>query len=224
MYLFQNDYPIEIVQNEIDRFIKRPNKPANQKMYGPEKQKKFIVLPFVQRKCEVFARKLELLVKSNFPQINFNVAYQTPKTIGSYFPFKDNIKKVEDRSLVVYKISCKDCEAKYIGKTMRILRHRIKEHQTQETSACLRHSEELNHTIDYDNIEIIDKADSDLKLRVKELLHILKQKPNLNKQLNSQSDFDIKTILIQAYPQFRNKNNSSYLKMVTSFYRNITNN
>ena len=114
------------------------------------------------------------------------MAYQTPKTIGSYFPFKDNIKKVGDRSLVVYKISCKDCEAKYIGKTMRILRHRIKEHQTQETSACLRHSEELNHTIDYNKIEIIEKADSDLKLRVKELLHILKQKPNLNKQLNSQ--------------------------------------
>ena len=100
----------------------------------------------------------------------FNVAYQTPKTIGS--SFKDNIKKVEDRSLVVYIISCKDCEAKYIGKTMRILRHRIKEHQTQETLACLRHSEELNQTIDYDNIEIIDKADSDLKFRVKELLHI----------------------------------------------------
>ena len=58
--------------------------------------------------------------------------------------------------------------------------------------------------MDYDGIEILDKADTDLKLKIKELLHILKRKPSLNKQLNSQSDFDIKTIIIQAYPRFRN--------------------
>jgi len=61
-----------------------------------------------------------------------------------------------------------------------------------------------DHHMDYDGIEILDKADTDLKLKIKELLHILKRKPSLNKQLNSQSDFDIKTIIIQAYPQFRN--------------------
>jgi predicted GIY-YIG superfamily endonuclease len=207
--LAQNEYPFEIIQKEVDRFIAKQNIPLKEKTFGPEKRKKFIVLPFTQRKCEDFAVKLKHLVNSNFPQVDFNVAFQTPKTIGSYFPFKDNIKNSEDRSLVVYKLSCKDCDAKYIGKTMRILTHRIKEHKKQETSACLRHADELNHTIDYENIEIIDKADNDLKLKIKELLHILKQKPTLNKQLNSQSDFDIKTILIQAYPQFRNTNKSN---------------
>ena len=57
--------------------------------------------------------------------------------------------------------------------------------------------------MDFDNFEVIDQADNDLKLRIKELLHNLKRKPSLNKQLNSQSDFDIKTLIIQAYPQFR---------------------
>ena len=38
------------------------------------------------------------------------------------------------------------------------------------------------------------------KLRMKELLHILKEQPELNKQLNSQSDYEIKTLIIQAYP------------------------
>ncbi|CAF0988165.1 unnamed protein product [Brachionus calyciflorus] len=54
------------------------------------------------------------------------------------------------------------------------------------------------------NIEIIDKADTDMKLRIKELLHILKRKPSLNKQLNSQSNYEIKTLSIQAYPQIEN--------------------
>jgi hypothetical protein len=55
--------------------------------------------------------------------------------------------------------------------------------------------------MDYDNIEVIDQSENDMKLRIKELL--LKEKPTLNKQLNAQSDFDIKTFLIQAYPQFK---------------------
>ena len=59
--------------------------------------------------------------------------------------------------------------------------------------------------MDYDNIEVIDRANTDFKLRMKELLHILKNKPELNKQMNAQSEFDIKTLIIPAYPQHRMK-------------------
>jgi hypothetical protein len=40
---------------------------------------------------------------------------------------------------------------------------------------------------------------------MKELLHILKEQPELNKQLNSQSNYEIKILIIQAYPQHREK-------------------
>ena len=63
----------------------------------------------------------------------------------------------------------------------------------------------VGHKIDYDGIEIIDRADNNMKLQVKELLHILKQKPTLNKQLNAQSNYDIKTIIVKAYQQFRER-------------------
>jgi hypothetical protein len=59
--------------------------------------------------------------------------------------------------------------------------------------------------MDYENIQAIDRASSSFKLRMKELLHILKEQPELNKQLNRQSDYEIKTLLIQAYPQHRKK-------------------
>ena len=59
--------------------------------------------------------------------------------------------------------------------------------------------------MDYDTIQVIDRASSNFKFRMKELLHILKEQPELNEQLNSQSDYEIKTLLIQAYPQHRNK-------------------
>ena len=54
------------------------------------------------------------------------------------------------------------------------------------------------HVMDFDNIQVIDRASSNFKLRMKELLHILKEQPELNKQLNSQSDYEIKTLIIQA--------------------------
>jgi len=46
-----------------------------------------------------------------------------------------------------------------------------------------------------DNIQVIDRASSNFKLRMKE-------QPELNKQLNSQSDYEIKTLIIQAYVSF----------------------
>jgi hypothetical protein len=55
--------------------------------------------------------------------------------------------------------------------------------------------------MNFDNIQIIDRVSSNFKLRMKELLHILKEQPELSKQLNLQSDYEIKTLIIQAYPQ-----------------------
>jgi hypothetical protein len=56
--------------------------------------------------------------------------------------------------------------------------------------------------MDYDNVKILNSAESDFRLKLKELLHIVKRKPALNKQLNSQSNFEIKTLIIAAYPQY----------------------
>jgi hypothetical protein len=39
-----------------------------------------------------------------------------------------------------------------------------------------------------------------VKLKVKELLHILNSKPELNKQFGLQSSYEINTLLIKAYP------------------------
>ncbi len=53
--------------------------------------------------------------------------------------------------------------------------------------------------VEYDQVEVINTGDSILKLRIKELLHILKEKPVLNRQLGTQSKYEVKTILIPTY-------------------------
>jgi len=86
--------------------------------------------------------------------------------------------------MVVYKITCDTCKQTYIGKSKRILIHRIKEHDNEsKDSAIQTHRKEFpTHHIDPYNIEIIDRADSNYKIELKEALHINTQKPELNTQ------------------------------------------
>ena len=61
-------------------------------------------------------------------------SFKAQNEIGKKFPFKDNIKEIQEQSLVVYKIKCQTCNEIYIGKTERILAHRIKEHNSKNKS------------------------------------------------------------------------------------------
>ncbi|CAF1006958.1 unnamed protein product [Brachionus calyciflorus] len=105
-------------------------------------------------------------------------------------------------TIVVYNIKYKNFEANYIDKCKRILSYRISEHKKSSESSCCQHESSTGQTMYYDNIEIIDKADIDMKLRTKEFLHIIKRK-SLNNQLNSQFNYEIKPLIIQAYTQHR---------------------
>ena len=69
----------------------------------------YIVLPFVNRKEEEYAVRLKSLKEENYTQVDFNVAFKAPSTIGNMFPLKDRTKDTSGQSLVVYKINCKTC-------------------------------------------------------------------------------------------------------------------
>ncbi len=194
---------MDVVERTINKFLESKEKPVEAKE-DDIRSKRFLKLPYVGSKCDSFARDLKEHVERYYPQIEFNVAWQAPMKIESFFPFKDRLKDVLDRSCVVYSIHCKTCKKEYIGQTKRILRLRLNEHKTRNESACKKHtSENPEHEMDYDGIKVLDTADTEQKLRVKELLHILDRKPLLNDHLGSQSKYDIKTFIVTKYVQFR---------------------
>lgn len=211
--LQRNDYPEEVIDQTINKFIEKKlkddSRQAEQCAIITRKEekthKRFLVLPYVGKKCEDFAYRLKHFVESYYPQVDFNVAFQAPMSIGKMFPFKDNIRNVEERSMVVYRLKCKACEADYIGKTERLLHYRINEHvRVGSSSACRQHMDENpGHLIDTEMTEILDTADTFIKLSVKELLHIHNRKPKLNVQSGPNSDYEIKTLLVKVYPQFK---------------------
>ena len=93
--------------------------------------------------------------------------------------------------LVVYKLKCDDCGAEYIGKTKRILSERIQSHKSHVDSAVFQTTQPTCHRVDFEGV-VIDGAENDYKtnskqneLKLIELQHIIKEKPELNKQLSS---------------------------------------
>ena len=85
----------------------------------------------------------------------------------------------------VYKISCEDCEATYVGETERLLKARFGEHRrpsstTSEVSRHI-HSDNPNHSITLENTKILSVQHKWFESGVKEDIHIRALNPSLNK-------------------------------------------
>ena len=203
--LAKNEYPTHIIEKEINKFITNRNKqPLNnvvqQQINTTEKPVKYIVLPHVNNKVIDFGKRLKNFVEKNFDEIELKVVFVAPLEIRNLFKFKDKLTDKFKQSCVVYRLNCLEetCKKFYIGKCDRILGHRLKEHcrkstaKTPNKNAPYIHSEITGHEIDYNGILIIDRADFDFKLKIKETLHIRASQPELNTLCTS--EFDIKTL------------------------------
>ena len=85
----------------------------------------------------------------------------------------------------VYKISCEECEATYVGETERSLKARFGEHRrpsstTSEISKHI-HTDSPDHTIMLENTKILEVEHKWFERGVKEAIHIRALKPSLNR-------------------------------------------
>ena len=200
--LEKNEYPRFIIDREVNMTIEKWNSRTENPQEKTEKKKVFITLPYTNSNCDKAAEELKKLVNIYYDDIDLNVAFKAPKTIRDYFPYKDKVTDILEKSLVVYHIKCKDCANDYIGETKRTFKKRLAEHRNPKSESALsKHHQATNHTIDFENAQIIDSAENNKMLKIKELLHILKKQPTLNKQLNSQSSFEFKALLLNVYQQ-----------------------
>ena len=95
------------------------------------------------------------------------------------------------RSRVVYKFNCSQCDAVYVGSTVRTLYTRVSEHlgvsartghpiSNPPHSSIRLHSEQSCPSATPDSFSIIDTDNSSINLRIKESIHIHSIKPSLN--------------------------------------------
>ena len=104
---------------------------------------------------------------------DIRTVFTTTSTLSPQFTRVKDVDPLLSRAGVVYKIPC-SCGKKYIGETKRALGTRLKEHQAAtrrgevEKSAIAEHASAEQHQPLWEEISILEQADRDDVLRIKE--------------------------------------------------------
>ena len=156
---------------------------ANSPTYGRHKY----TLPYVgELATNKFARQIRRLIAKIAPCVELRLVFRAAQKLSCLTRLKSTLN-VLSRSGVVYRISCTQCEAFYVGKTKRRLEQRVQEHSQQGYSSLYKHSSDLCHQIDYSNPAVISVDNNDYRLQIKEALKIkdLKAYNSLNANIRS---------------------------------------
>lgn len=142
-----------------------------------EELKNFLVLPFHE--------KLTNRLRELIPREKFKLAIRNVKPIRKIFTkLKDKIENF-NRSNVIYKIHCNDCEKCYIGQTSTKLKQRISQHKSnirtqKETCALSIHSLEEQHQPNFSDVIILDSEKDSKKRSFLEMLRISQNENCMN--------------------------------------------
>jgi hypothetical protein len=184
-----NGYSSRLIDNLIK---KKERKYAMRRIYPlinqKEKDNRWITIPYLGTVSDNIGRKLK--------KAGFKIAYKNESMLRPLFSgCKDKIDKWSRSG--VYKLSCADCEACYVGQTGRSFKVRINEHirdwkkNKKDDSNFARHLIEESHHFDLDNnVEILHFESKGRLLNILEIMEIHKITKNtnsicLNDQLNN---------------------------------------
>ena len=91
------------------------------------------------------------------------------------------------RSRVVYKFTCAGCNACYVGETVRLFSTRVKGHLASDSASHIfqhvQNSEHCRALCSADCFHVLDHASTSFQLKIKETIHIQREQPPLNQQL-----------------------------------------
>jgi hypothetical protein len=184
--LRKNNYPNKVIDREVERFI-NDRYTSIQSVNEEDKKIMFLSLPYFGNFAEDFKLRFTNTVKTSFPKVDLKIVFKAPKTIGNLFSFKDKTPH-NSQFNIIYQLTCEDCKKRYIGKTTRNFCVRLDEHLSENKkndSSVIKHIRNNNHTMKVD-WDLLDKANSNHKLLLKEMLYINRVKPELNVQEQSE--------------------------------------
>ncbi|KYN40057.1 hypothetical protein ALC56_05544 [Trachymyrmex septentrionalis] len=126
--LLQKDYPLDFIFDSINQriknWIKKRHKVHNVVTDSDctNESTSWLTVPFIPLHTEKF-RTL------NRNKSDIRVAFHSPNKMGKYIKVQKDTCPLTSKSNVVYKISCNNCDASYVGQTGRQLKTRIAEHR-----------------------------------------------------------------------------------------------
>ena len=166
-----NGYPYKFISRQINKFIKSKQNSNSQLPIGPEKKSVFLLLPFCGDNSTKLQKQLIRIMGKVAPWTRLQAIFKPSYKLNVLSKLKSQISLL-NKSNVVYKLDCEECEEFYIGQTTRRLKKRIQEHKTKEFSSVYRHSSITYHKFNFDSPVILAADTKEIRLKVKESLLI----------------------------------------------------
>lgn len=187
--LLDNGYPLFYIFHVIRERLKlllalnqtglEPNEDHSEK-----RPSSYFTIPYIPTFSEQFKRVLR--------NHDTGVSYFGLNKLRNFVKVHKDIMPKDSCNNVVYKVSCNDCDASYVGQTGRQLKKRISEHRnhirrnTSQPSVITNHRLEFGHDFNWEESEILDRESSLGKRLVSEMLFIKRQKNSLNLQSDTE--------------------------------------
>ena len=124
-FLLQNGYPVGIISYNMNDVLNRHQDKFSNPIATVPKKDIILVLPYLGFQSELVTRRLKSCINKFYGFVNLKVIFHSTCRIKYFFPYKRRLRKSQ-KSKIVYKASCWDCNEFYIGKTKRRLRNRKK--------------------------------------------------------------------------------------------------
>ena len=131
-----------------------------------DKLKQFASIPYVQSVSEPISRILA--------QVGIGVALKPHHTLSPLFRKPKDATNFKQKRALVYQISCRDCNAVYVGESGRSVRTRKREHAdtvktfSTKKSALCQHVMDFDHGINWDNVKILKSETHAYRRRIAE--------------------------------------------------------
>jgi len=179
--LINNGYPLDLIFNKMNIRIKHLIHRNN--IEKPEKDvekddRKLIVFLYIKNISET--------IYSSINKKTYMIGYRILNRLTAFIKRHKDKNMLETNNNIVYKISCKNCNASYVGQIRRQLKTRISEHiknirlDESKHSVVTKHSLENGYTFDWSNITILDHETNFYKRLISEMIYIKTQENSLN--------------------------------------------
>ena len=183
LMMMNNGYNRDYIYSVINRFLTR--KMSEYRPFeGPKPKEIYLRLPFLKESTY----KLENCINSCLSRIKCGAlrvkVFYTYSRVSDRLRFKDRSSIINN---AIYHLECSQCDANYVGETMRNISDRMKEHSDPKTdSVVAKHTaQNPGHVFNTDSPKILSFEHNTFKRRTKEALSIQKINPKLNIQEKS---------------------------------------
>ena len=180
--LLINNYPKTLVNRILNTnitTIPRPL-PNNTNNY-------YCTIPFISE----LSHKVRNTLTSH---LNTNITFKQYKTVNNLFSNTKYHIDTMQRSNIIYRIPCNDCDKVYIGQTKRYLHTRLKEHKRNSVKpnlsskcALVEHAQQEQHSFGFDDTRILATEKNLNKRLTLEMLFIQRENQSVNAQTDIQN-------------------------------------